>query len=73
MEFAIAHSGSHLLLNFRLADNEVRALLLHAGIKPDRPGAPQNILDSIRRWSSLGSEPFDNRRGDIRWQLSEII
>ncbi len=110
VEFAIAHTGSHILLNFRLADNEVRAteirddgrvwedsccefflspdcndcyynfecnatgrLLLHAGVKPDRPGAPQNILDSVRRWSSLGREPFDNRRGDISWQLSEII
>ena len=25
VEFAIAHTGSHILLNFRLADNEVRA------------------------------------------------
>lgn len=110
VEFAIAHTGSHILLNFRLADNEVRAtetiddgrvwedsccefflspegndcyynfecnaigcLLLHAGVKPDRPGAPGCILDSVRRWSSLGSEPFDNRTGSIKWQLSEII
>ena len=110
VEFAIAHTGSHILLNFRLADNEVRAtetmddgrvwedsccefflspegnncyynfecnatgrLLLHAGVKPDRPGAPQDVLDSVRRWSSLGTCPFDNRSGDIRWQLSEII
>lgn len=110
VSFAIAHTGSCILLNFRLEDTEVRAvetrddgrvwedscceffvspqqndcyynfecnaigrLLLHGGVKPDRPGAPQAILDSVRRWSSLGTEPFENKQGPGLWELSEII
>lgn len=45
---------------------------LLVGFGPEREGrerAPQNVLDKIDRWSSLGRTPFDNRTGVASWQL----
>ena len=72
-ENEMAHSDANNQKTFDEWLSSEKRLLLHAGVKPDRPGAPGCILDSVRLWSSLGSEPFDNRSGSIKWQLSEII
>ena len=42
------------------------------GFGPKREGrerAPQRVLDTVGRWSSLGREPFDTRNGAVAWQL----
>ena len=42
------------------------------GFGPKREGrerAPQQVLDTVDRWSSLGREPFDTREGSVTWQL----
>ena len=42
------------------------------GFGPKREGrerAPQEVLDKVDRWSSLGREPFDNKDGEQTWQL----
>lgn len=42
------------------------------GFGPKREGrerAPQEVLDKVDRWSSLGHTPFDNIEGEQTWQL----
>ena len=42
------------------------------GFGPKREGrerAPQHVLDTVDRWSSLGREPFDTREDPTAWQL----
>lgn len=49
-------------------------LLIAAG--PDRnhrTPAPQEVLDQVCRWSSLGREPFAERVGDCSWELVLVI
>lgn len=48
-------------------------LLLHGGVKGDRPSAPENILRQVQRWASLGNEPFEERIGECHWELALII
>lgn len=46
-------------------------LLLAAGKdRNSRTPAPQSVTDSIGRWASLGSEPFDTCLGPVRWELA---
>lgn len=35
-----------------------------------RSHAPQQILDSVDRWASLGRAPFDTRAGQQTWQVA---
>lgn len=110
-EFRLAHTGSELLIDYRVAEHSVAAvaqadggpvwedsccelflqptpggpyyniecncagtLLIACG--PGREGrepAPQGVLQSVRRWSSLGREPFAERVGDVEWHLSLIV
>lgn len=49
-------------------------LLIACG--PGREGrepAPKQVLDSVKRWSSLGREPFAERIGAVEWELSLVI
>lgn len=48
-------------------------LLVNYGVKGDRHHAPESVLDNIKRWSSLGNEPFEERIGECSWELSLII
>lgn len=48
-------------------------LLLHGGVKGDRPSAPEQILKHVQRWASLGVEPFEERIGKCHWELALII
>lgn len=36
------------------------------------PALPE-FLNQIQRWSSLGNQPFEERIGDVEWELSLII
>ena len=35
--------------------------------------APQAVLDNVSRWTSFGRRPFEERIGDVDWQLALII
>lgn len=48
-------------------------LLLHGGVKGDRPSAPEQTLKQVKRWASLGTEPFEERMGECQWELALII
>lgn len=55
---------------YNLECNAAGTLLL--GFGPEREGrerAPQDILDKIDRWSSMGREPFGDIMGERTWQL----
>ena len=39
----------------------------------NRERAPQDVLDKIQRWASLGNKSFDERIEDSTWELSLII
>lgn len=46
------------------------------GYRPGRAGsihAPNEVLDTIRSYSSLGNETFDTKSGDFRWTLLSVI
>lgn len=51
----------------------IGTLLLHGGIIPERPSAPESCYADVKRWSSLGSEAFGKRSADTGWDLVEII
>lgn len=54
--------------------NCVGTILVAAG--PDRNArerAPQSILDTVQRWSSLGRENFTERIGDVSWEVVLLV
>lgn len=41
--------------------------------RAQRRRAPQDILDEVLRWSSLGNQPFGEKNGETAWRLSLVI
>ena len=55
---------------YNMECNAAGTLLIGFGPKREgRERAPQEVLDRVDRWSSLGREPFDNKEGEQTWQL----
>lgn len=49
-------------------------ILLAAGpVRENRERAPQEVTASIKRWASLGAEPFEERMGETLWEVALII
>lgn len=71
VEFFIAPFEHDFYYNFEF--NCIGKLLLHGGAKGDRIPAPEAVLKQIKRWSSLGNEPFELKEGENHWELSVII
>lgn len=54
--------------------NCVGTLLIGAGAGRDnREHAPQEVMDKVQRWSSLGREAFKERIGECNWELALVI
>ena len=108
VEFAAAHTGDALLLQYRVEEQSVRAiarqdhehiwedscveffcmpagdgiyynvecnctgkLLVAVGKdRNERLAAPAEIMQSIDRWASLGTTPFDTRLEPTKWELA---
>lgn len=70
-EFFVSPGCDNQYYNFEC--NCIGTLLLHGGVKPDRPCAPQECYDSVLRWSSLGSKPIEKHPEDAEWDLVKII
>lgn len=70
-EFFVNFEGEEEYYNFEC--NCACKLLVNYGKKGDRHHAPQNVLENVKRWSSLGNDPFEERIGDCSWELSLII
>ncbi|MFB9896695.1 carbohydrate-binding family 9-like protein [Hallella seregens] len=49
-------------------------MLIGAGASREgRTHAPQHVLDTVGRWSSLGMEPFDARLAHTEWELALVV
>lgn len=49
-------------------------LLIGAGAgRNGRRHAPQEVLDTVQRWSSLGREDFEERVGECSWEVALVI
>lgn len=59
---------------YNVETNCIGTILVGAGAGRDnREHAPANVLDKVSRWSSLGSEPFDERIGETEWELALVL
>ena len=75
VEFFLSPEGNDVYYN--IESNCVGNILLHHGKKGEkRPAAPQQTIDRIQRWSSLGREPIEYRTGEdgtLSWEYAERI
>ena len=70
-EFFVRAEGEDEYYNFEC--NCAGTLLVNFGKKGDRYHAPESVLANVKRWSSLGREPFEERIGECSWELSLVI
>lgn len=70
-EFFVRAEGEDEYYNFEC--NCAGTLLVNFGKKGDRHHAPESVLANVKRWSSLGREPFEERIGECSWELSLVI
>lgn len=110
VEVRVAHTGTHILLHYRVSEDTVQAvaadngkvwedscceffsipagdgvyyniecncagqMLIGSGAgRKDRERASQQVLDSVRRWSSLGQGPFAEKEAPAQWQLVLVL
>ncbi|EJW90343.1 hypothetical protein EVA_21550 [gut metagenome] len=72
VEFFSVPAGDGIYYNVEC--NCAGALLVAAGSgREERQHAPQEVLDKVQRWASLGREPFEERLGDCTWEVALII
>ena len=72
VEFFLSPEANDFYYNFEC--NCATKLLLHGGLAgTERPGASEEILKSVKRWSSLGTEPFEEKVGECTWEVALII
>ena len=72
VEFFLSPEGNDFYYNFEC--NCATKLLLHGGLAgTERPGASEEVLKSVKRWYSLGTEPFEERVGECTWEVALII
>jgi len=71
-EFFVSPEGNDFYYNFEC--NCIGTLLLHGGpAGGERPSAPSDVYASVRRWSSLGTKPFEAHESVREWDLVELI
>lgn len=72
VEFFSMPAGDDIYYNVEC--NCAGALLVGGGAgRKDRSHAPQDVLDRVQRWASLGRQPFDERVGECAWEVALII
>ena len=72
VEFFLSPEGNDFYYNFEC--NCTGKLLLHGGpAGGERPGASPEVLRSVSRWASLGTEPFEERVGECSWEVALVI
>lgn len=61
-------------LYYNMECNCTGTLLIGAGAgREGRVLAPEAVLQSVSRWSSLGNHPFEERVGKVEWELALVI
>lgn len=72
VEFFVSPGGDDSYYNFEC--NCVGRLLIQGGKAGGRrPLASPEILRLVKRWSSLGTAPFEERLGECSWELVMVI
>ena len=72
VEFFLSPEGNDFYYNFEC--NCTTKLLLHGGpVGSERPTASEEVLKSVKRWASLGTEPFEERVGECTWEVALVI
>ncbi len=72
VEFFLSPEGNDFYYNFEC--NCATKLLLHGGpAGGERPTASEEVLKSVKRWSSLGTEPFEEKVGECTWEVALVI
>ena len=72
VEFFLSPESNDFYYNFEC--NCAAKLLLHGGpAGGERPSAAEDVLKSVKRWASLGTEPFEERVGECSWEVALVI
>ena len=72
VEFFLSPESNDFYYNFEC--NCAAKLLLHGGpAGGERPGAAEDVLKSVKRRASLGTEPFEERVGECTWEVALVI
>lgn len=72
VEFFSIPAGDGIYYNMEC--NCAGTLLIGAGAgRANRQRAPQEVLDQVQRWSSLGRESFEERQGPCSWEVALMI
>lgn len=71
-EFFVSPDRDDFYYNFEC--NCIGSLWVHGGRKgEDRPAAPAEVFDSVKRWTSIGKEPFEAVEKVCEWDFVEVI
>lgn len=72
VEFFSIPAGDGIYYNVEC--NCAGTLLIGAGAgRENREHAPQEVMDKVQRWSSLGRQSFEERVGECNWELALVI
>ncbi len=72
VEFFVIPNNDGIYYNIEC--NCTGVILIGAGReRENRERAPQEILNKVQRWSSLGNKPFDEKIGEKTWEVVLII
>lgn len=59
---------------YNMECNCAGTLLVGAGTgRANRRHAPQEVIDKVKRWSSLGRNSFEERMGECSWEVALVI
>lgn len=72
-EFFIQMPGDAPENYYNLECNCGGTLLIGYGKRGDRVHGEEKALKSVGRWSSLGKAPFEEKMGEITWQLALVV
>lgn len=72
VEFFSVPAGDGIYYNIEC--NCIGTILIGAGaVRTGRERAPEAVTSQVRRWASLGREPFDERVETTSWEVALII
>lgn len=58
---------------YNLEINSIGTLILGGGAPGNRVRAVPEVTATIDRWASLGTAPFEERMGEIEWEVAVIV
>ncbi len=71
VEFFVSPSDDGIYYNFEF--NCIGTRLLGWGKSRDRNWVDPAIIEKIKTFSTLGTEPFEEKKGDFSWELTAMI